>query len=236
MVSSSSPIVSLKISSFSPKGSSNSLIVREGRWQSLKKSEGWLFDGVGVCCSGYKTLQNFGLHPNFKAFLGFSPWWSQTIGLIPWDLVELLNPFCLIHHWSLFGMLISISCLPVCFGNFEGLYLCAWVVFALWTKFALTHKIVNTTTQVSSWSFEEISQFVYLLLVIFELVSLSTWLSCWFEVPSHWVVLSVGSWCHECTSSLTFTLSHFSWKSIHQTTLLESNPDLNDLVLLSKTA
>ena len=121
-----------------------------------------------------------------------------------------LSSFLLVLPTIIFGMLISMSYLQVCYGNLEVLSLSAWAIFTLSTLIALTQKVACIVAQVSSHSFEDISQVSHLLLITFESVSLSTWFSFWFEVSCCRFVLSVCSQCHLCTNPLAFTLSHFS--------------------------
>lgn len=118
-----------------------------------------------------------------------------------------LAPFHLLHQRSSFGIQNVLSCLWSCSGDFEGLSLCAWVVFAMWTSIALTQKVASTVAQVSSWSFEGLSQ---VLLLALRQPHWAHDLSCCSMLSCHQNMLSVWSQCHIYTSSLALTLNHFS--------------------------
>ena len=58
---------------------------------------------TGSCCSGCNTLQNFGLHPNFGAFLGFSfdgCKHSSSLHEILWSISTLLFVWPMIVFWK----------------------------------------------------------------------------------------------------------------------------------------
>jgi len=86
---------------------------------------------------------------------------------------RVLRPFCLIDHQSYFGVLIAMSCLRSCSGNFKGLS-CVHELFLL-----CEHR---SYSQVSSRLFKDLSQVSHLSLLTFNTISLSTCLSCWFEL------------------------------------------------------
>jgi len=104
------------------------------------------------------------------------------------------------------------------------------------------HSVNINHTQTQSWKNCHVSVFIFLPRSIssvtlfslnLKLVSLSTCLSCWFEVSYRRVMLSVWSQCHVCKSSLSLALSHISWKYINQTTLHQEDPSWAELCTLS---
>jgi len=64
----------------------------------------------------------------------------------------------LVGQVVVFGMLIALSCLWSCSGDFWCLALCVWVFYSLWTFVVHTHKVVSTLMHVSSWSSKRSSQ------------------------------------------------------------------------------
>ena len=92
-----------------------------------QSSASWILSGVVAVATPSKSLAYIQILDPSLVF----PLMVANIRAHPMSSCEVFSPFLLFDQQSAFGMLITLSCLRSCSGEFEGLFLCVWVVSSI---------------------------------------------------------------------------------------------------------